>query len=89
MNHNLSHFARRLRDWLILLAGAGGLALVLAALNWLLFVRAPAPQEAPMETGTTSFSREKLDAVLADFERRRLEYEHAPTTFSQIADPGK
>lgn len=89
MNHNLSHFARRLRDWAFLIAGAGLLAFFLAALNWFLFVRVPTPKEAPLEAGAPSFSREKLDAMLSDFERRRLEYEHTPTTFSQIADPGK
>lgn len=84
-----SHFERRLRDWLLLLAGAALLAFLLAALNWFLFVRAPAPSDVPPIASTSSFSREKLDSVLADFERRRLEYENPRTSPLPIADPGK
>lgn len=84
-----SHFERRLRDWLFLLAGAALLAVLLAALNWALFVRAPAPSDAPPAESTPSFSREKMDSVLADFERRTLEYENPRAPSLPIADPGK
>lgn len=84
-----SHFERRLRDWLLLLAGAVLLAVLLAALNWTLFVRTSAPSELSPAESTPSFSREKLDSVLADFERRRLEYENPRTPALPIADPGK
>ena len=80
---------RRARDWALLLSSAALAAAALAALNWFLFIRERAPQEAAPAPRAVSFSREQLDAVLASFERRRLEYEAARGALPPIADPGK
>lgn len=84
-----SYFVQRVRDWVFLLTGAGVFALLLAALNWALFIRRPALPEAPRSSSAVSFSRAELDEALADFERRALQYESAPARLPPVADPGK
>lgn len=82
-------FYKKCRDWMLLLLGAGVFACLLAFSNWFLFIRNEEPKAAETGAHATSFSREKLDDVLASFETRKAQYESARRTLSAVADPGK
>lgn len=82
-------FYKKCRDWMLLLLGAGVCALVLAFLNWFLFIRNETPKVTENPAHAASFSREKLDEVLASFEVRRAKYNSALRTLPSVADPGK
>ena len=83
---SLSH---KSRDWALLLGGAVCLALALAFLNWFLFIREHASRAAETPAHAASFSRERLDEVLAVFEARRTQFESALRTLPSVADPGR
>lgn len=86
---NVSPFARRSRDWMILFIGAAFGALLLAFLNWFLFVRhTPLPLEQAVPH-PASFSREKLDEILSTFEQRKAQYESVRRALPVVADPAK
>lgn len=82
-------FARRSRDWFFLLAAASLGAILLALLNWFLFVRPLSPLGAGEASNTVSFSRADLDTVLATFEMRQAQYDSVRRTLHAVADPGK
>ncbi len=83
---SLSH---KHRDWALLLGGAVCLALALALLNWFLFIRRATVAASVEAAPITSFSRERLDEVLAAFEARRTQFESALRTLPSVADPAK
>ena len=83
---SLSH---KSRDWALLLGGAVCLALALAFLNWFLFIRRSAETAPTVGAPAVSFSRERLDEVLASFEARRTQFESALRTLPSVADPAK
>ena len=74
---------------MLLLAGAVLFALLLAFLNWFLFIRHITQEPAQSTARAASFSREKLDEVLGAFEQRRVQYNSARQMLPSIADPGK
>lgn len=82
-------FYKKCRDWMLLLLGAGVFACALAFLNWFLFIRNEEPKAIENPAHTSSFSREKLDEVLSEFETRQAQYESARRTLPAVADPGK
>jgi len=74
---------------MLILAGAVLFALVLALLNWFLFIRNIKPEPVQSTARAVSFSREKLDEVLGAFEQREAQYDSARRTLPSIADPWK
>lgn len=82
-------FYKRCRDWMLLLLGAGVFAFMLTLLNWFLFIRNETPKATENPARAASFSREKLDEVLAAFETRKAKYDSALQTLPAVADPGK
>ncbi|TSC84496.1 MAG: hypothetical protein G01um101417_161 [Parcubacteria group bacterium Gr01-1014_17] len=74
---------------MLLLLGTCVFALALALLNWFLFIRNEAPSTVENPPRAASFSREKLDEVLASFETRKAKYDSALRTLPLVADPGK
>ncbi|MDP3661299.1 MAG: hypothetical protein Q8R17_00355 [bacterium] len=89
MNTLMPLFYKKCRDWMLLLLGAVVFAFVLAILNWFLFIRNESQKKAGNSAHAVSFSREKLDEVLASFETRKSKYDSALRTLPAIADPGK
>lgn len=82
-------FYKKCRDWMFLLLWASIFAFMLALLNWFLFIRNESPKTTENPTRTASFSREKLDEVLASFETRKAKYDSALRTLPSVADPAK
>ncbi len=82
-------FYKKSRDWMFLLIGAAIFALLLALLNWFLFIRNETPKATDTPVRAASFSREKLDEVLGEFEMRKAKYDSARRTLPVVADPGK
>jgi hypothetical protein len=85
----MSVYLSRARAWFVLLVFALALALALAFFNWFVLVRASPMTKSIAPASVPSFSRARLDEVLALYKRRAGVYEGALRALPPIADPAR